>query len=133
MVDDIDTLKEIWRQVLSEDVKAWVIFKNGTCVVCRESDKDPSEYATKLMKNMGIVIPGSSHGDFVVHPLDKILGWIVEYHHEDIFSYVSPSEFEGEDVGDMMVGLHGRHRRGEDAQSLDIIHVEIRDPEMNSD
>ncbi|MGY5860268.1 MAG: hypothetical protein RTU63_12940 [Candidatus Thorarchaeota archaeon] len=132
MVVDIEALNEIWRQVFSNEVKAWVIFKNGTCVVCRESDKDPSEYATDLMKNMGIVIPGSSHGDFVVHPLDKIPGWIVEYHHEDIFSYVSQSEFEGDDAGDMMVGLHGRHMRGEDAQSLEIIHIEIRDPGMNS-
>ncbi len=127
MVDDIAALNEIWRQVLSDEVKAWVIFKNGTCVVCRESDKDPRKYATDLMKNMGIVILGSSHGDFVVHPLDKISGWIVEYHHEDIFSYVSPSEVEGEDAGDMRVGLHGRHMRGEDAQNLEIAHVEIRD------
>ena len=127
MVDDIAALNEIWRQVLSDEIKAWVIFKNGTCVVCRESDKDAREYATELMKNMGIVVPGSSHGDFVVHPLEKIPGWIVEYHHKDIFSYVSPSEFEEKDVEDMMVGLHGRHMRGEDAQSLEMVHVEIRD------
>ena len=127
MVDNIAALNEIWRQVLSDEVKAWVIFKNGTCVVCRESDKDAREYATELMKNMGIVVPGSSHGDFVVHQLEKIPGWIVEYHHEDIFSYVSPSEFERNVVEDMMVGLQGRHMRGEDAQSLEIAHVEIRD------
>ena len=127
MVDDIAALNEIWKQILSDEVKAWVIFKNGTCVVCRESDKDVREYAIELMKNMGTVVPGSSHGDFVVHPLEKIPGWIVEYHHEDIFSYVSPSEFEREVVEDMMVGLQGRRMRGEDAQSLEIVHVEIRD------
>ena len=127
MIDDIAALNEIWRQVLSDEVKAWVIFKNGTCVVCRESDKDAREYAIELMKNMGIVVSGTSHGDFVVHPLEKIPGWIVEYHHEDIFSYVSPSEFERDFVEDMMVGLHGRHMRGEDAQSLEIVHIEKRD------
>jgi len=63
----------------------------------------------------------------VVRPLEKIPGWIVEYHHEDIFSYVSPSEFDGEDAGEMMVGLHGSHMRGEDAQILEIVHIEIRD------
>ena len=77
MVDDITALNEIWKQIFSDEVKSGVIFKNGTCVVCRESDKDPRKYATDLMKNMGIVIPGSSHGDFVVHPLDKIPGWVV--------------------------------------------------------
>ncbi|MGY5880062.1 MAG: hypothetical protein RTV31_07410 [Candidatus Thorarchaeota archaeon] len=126
MTEDIEALNNIWSQVLSEEVKAWVIFKHGTCVVCRDLEQDPRQYATDLMKNMGIVVPGSSHGDFNVLPLEKIPGWIVEYHHEDIFSYVSPSEFEGNDAGDMMVGLHGRHKRGEDAQSLEIIHIEKR-------
>ncbi len=42
MADDLTALNEIWRQVLSDEVKAWVIFKNGTCVVCRDSEKDPS-------------------------------------------------------------------------------------------
>lgn len=95
--------------------------------MCSDPAQDPREYATNLMKKMGIVVTATSHGDFVVRPLEKIPGWIVEYHHEDIFSYVSPSEFEGEDAGDIMVGLHGRHMRGEDAQSLEIVHIEIRD------
>jgi hypothetical protein len=125
MVEDIAALNEIWKQIISDAVKAWVIFKNGTCVVCRDSNKDPREYATNLMKNMGIFVPESSHGDFNMLPLDKIPGWIVEYHHEDIFSYVSPSEFNGENPGNMMIGLHGRQMRGEDAQSLEIVHVEI--------
>ena len=94
--------------------------------MCRDSEQDPKEYAINLMKTMGIVVPGSSHGDFNVRPLDKIPGWIVEYHHEDILSYVSPSEVDGEHAGHMIVGLHGRQKRGEDAQSLEIIHIEKR-------
>ncbi|MFW9844884.1 MAG: hypothetical protein ACFFEV_09930 [Candidatus Thorarchaeota archaeon] len=126
MVQDIASLNEIWKEVLSDQVKGWAIFKQGTCVVYRNLDQNPREYAIELMKNMGIVIPGSSHGDFNVRPLDKIPGWIVEYHHEDIFSYVNPSEFRGENPGHMIIGLHGRQKRGEDAQSLEIIHIERR-------
>lgn len=52
MVENLEALNEIWRQILSDEVKAWVIFKNGTCVVCREPKKDLREYAIDLMKNM---------------------------------------------------------------------------------
>ena len=42
------------------------MFKHGTVVVCYDSNKDPEEYAINLMKTMGFVAPGSSHGDFSV-------------------------------------------------------------------
>jgi len=127
MVNDIEALNKVWREVLSDEINVWVIFENGTCVVCRDLDQDPERYAIELMKTMGIVVPGSSHGDFSVHPLEKIEGWIVEYHHKDILSYVSPLDLDELSTGDMMVGLYGRQMRGEDAQSLRIIHVERRD------
>jgi hypothetical protein len=124
MIRDVNTLNSIWRKILAKEIKIWVIFKNGTIVVCRDPDKNPREYAIELMKNMGIVFPGSSHGDFMVRALDETPGWVVEYHHPDILSYVSSSELEGEDASDMLVGLIGRKKRGDDAQTLEIIHVE---------
>ncbi len=127
MIIDIEAQNRVWREVLSDEIKVWVIFENGTCVICRKEDQDPKEYATELMKKMGIVIPGSSHGDFRVRTLESIPGWIVEYHHQDIFSYVHPSEINDPTGGDMLVGLHGRSMRGKDAENLNIVHVERRD------
>ncbi|MCK5389742.1 MAG: hypothetical protein KAJ36_04590, partial [Candidatus Thorarchaeota archaeon] len=69
-------------------------------------------------------VTATSHGDFTVHPLENVPGWIVAYHHKDILSYVSPSDMEGDDAGHMTIGLFGRHKRGEDAKELQIIHVE---------
>ena len=124
MVKDIAALNEIWRQILSEVVKAWVIFKHGTCVVCRDSTLDPREYALDLMKKWGFVAPGSSYGDFSVTHLDEVPGWIVNCHHQDILVYVSPSDLEDPNSEDMVIGLHGRHMRGQDANTLEIIHIE---------
>jgi len=75
---------------------------------------------------MGFVAPSSSHGDFSVTKLKDALGWIVHCHHPDILNYVSPSELEDPNSGDMIIGVHGRQKRGEDAQSLDSIHIEQR-------
>ena len=124
MDEEVRTLNETWRKILPEESKTWVIFKNGTVVICSEPDKDPREYALDLMKNWGFVAPGSSHGDFSVTHLDDVPGWVVNCHHQDIVNYVSPSELEDPDSGDMMIGLHGRYMRGEDAKNLEIIHIE---------
>ncbi|MCG3254352.1 MAG: hypothetical protein KAX09_10895 [Candidatus Heimdallarchaeota archaeon] len=43
-------------------------------------------------------------------------------------NYVSPEEFEEESEdkvrNDMIIGLIGRNKRNEDAQSLKIVHIE---------
>jgi len=123
-MSDAISLNEIWRMILREDIKRWVIFRHGTVVVCTNPDVDIREYAIDLMKKMGIVIPGSSHGDFEVARLDDILGWTVHYHHPDILSYVAPEEVESPDAPDIVIGLIGRKKRAIDAQELEIIHVE---------
>jgi hypothetical protein len=124
MDEDLENLIGVWHKILTEDVKTWVMFKNGTIVVCSEPDKNPRDYAINLMKTMGFVAPGSSHGDFSVNHIEVVPGWVVECHHPDILNYVNPSELEEPDSGDMIIGLHGRQKRGEDAQSLEIVHIE---------
>lgn len=124
MVENLDKLNKIWREILLDEAKTWVIFRHGTCVVCSNPVQNPREYAINLMKKMGIVVTATSHGDFTVHHLENVPGWIVKYHHKDILSYVSPTDMKDDDSGDMMIGLFGRHNRGEDAKELQIIHVE---------
>ncbi len=124
MVEDLEKLNRIWCEILLDELKTWAIFKHGTGVVCSNPVQEPREYASNLMKKMGIVVTATSHGDFTVHNLENVPGWVVEYHHKDILSYVSPTDMEGNDTGDMMVGLFGRQKRGEDAKELQIIHVE---------
>ncbi|OES61674.1 hypothetical protein A7R79_09230, partial [Pseudomonas aeruginosa] len=73
----------------------------------------------------GAVQVGTPAGDFGVITLDNGRGWVVTGHHPDILTFVPREELE-EDAGELLVGMHGRSRRGEDAEALAVIHVEDR-------
>lgn len=75
------------------------------------------------MREWGPVHVGSPAGDFNVISLPDGLGWVVTCHHNDILTYVSPDEMEGE-PGDLLVGLYGRSKRHQDSQDLQVIHIE---------
>jgi hypothetical protein len=49
---------------------------------------------------------------------------VVTSHHNDIMTYVDPDEIGQPDPGDLFVGLFGREKRDQDAQELEIIHIE---------
>jgi hypothetical protein len=54
----------------------------------------------------------------------KCAGWIVTCHHEDILTFVDPSEFAPGPHSDLTIGMHGRIKRDKDASELEVIHVE---------
>ena len=116
-------LVNIWRQIIIGDDKSWVLFDNGTCVILMEPGDDLAAQAITLMKEWGPVHAGCSAGDFSTITLDNETGWVVTSHHNDILTYVSPEEV-GDDPSDLSVGLLGRSKRGQDADSLTVIHVE---------
>jgi len=58
--------------------------------------------------------------------LDNEMGWVVNSHHNDILTYVSPSE-GGLDASDLSVGLLGRSKRGKDAEMLHVVHIEKKE------
>jgi hypothetical protein len=124
----MNPLIDIWRSVIVGDEKSWVLFKHGTCVILMEPEADLSAQALALMREWGPVHAGCSAGDFSTIDLDSAPGWVVTSHHNDILTYVSPDEVEQSDPGDVLVGLIGRGKRGEDALELEIIHVEDRRP-----
>ncbi|MFX8813008.1 hypothetical protein ABTM61_18960, partial [Acinetobacter baumannii] len=45
--------------------------------------------------------------------------------HPDILTFVPREELE-EDAGELLVGMHGRSRRGADAEAWAVSHVEDR-------
>jgi hypothetical protein len=119
-----DPLIEIWRSIIVGEQKSWVLFKHGTCVIFMEPATDLSAQALALMGEWGPVQVGSSAGDFNVIDPAQVPGWVVTSHHNDIMTYVDPDEIGQPDPGDLFVGLFGREKRDQDAQELEIIHIE---------
>ncbi|MFW9919113.1 MAG: hypothetical protein ACFFED_05910 [Candidatus Thorarchaeota archaeon] len=121
---DPKTMNQIWRKILPPEVTRWAIFKHGTIVLCHDNDKDPREHGLQVLKEWGPLAPGTPLGDFNVTLAGAVPGWVVEYAHEDIGSYVSPDELKDAEDDVLMIGLYGRAKRHEDFLSLEIIHVE---------
>ncbi len=117
---------EVWRQIITDARKSWVLFENGTCVILMQPGDDLAAQAVALMKEWGPVHPGSSSGDFGVIELPDGLGWVVTDHHDDILTLVGPDEVSSGDVNDLVVGLLGRSKRDQDSEELRIVHVEDR-------
>ena len=120
MPDYIDA----WQKILiGGDTKSWVLFENGTAVILMEPKGDLQAQATELMKEWGPVHAGGPAGDFAVVDLRDYPGWVVTCHHNDILTYVGPSELEEEEPQEVTIGLHGRSKRDLDASTSSVIHV----------
>lgn len=115
-----------WRDVINGPDKSWVVFENGTCVVLTDPTGDLAEQAVSTLREHGPVHPGSSFGDFGTITLDDGRGWVVTCHHNDILTYVAPDEVTADRADDLIVGLLGRSKRGQDAEELRVVHVEDR-------
>ena len=116
-------LVEAWRATINGPGKSWVLFENGTCVILMGPEADLAAQATALLREHGPVHAGSSFGDFSTITLEDDRGWVVTCHHDDILTYVGPDE-AGSDTTDVVVGLLGRSKRGQDAEQLRVLHVE---------
>ena len=117
----------VWRDIIREPQKVWVLFEHGTCVILMAPEDDIRKQAQELIAQYGPVYPGSSAGDFNVVYLEGYPGWAVLGHHPDILNYVAPEEVDETDVAksplDLYVGMLGRNQRDQDGRSPNIVYV----------
>ena len=117
-------LIELWRKIIKPD-RSWVLFEHGTCVVCTDPERDPKEYAIEILKEWGPVYAGTSAGDFNPGTYSDPPGILVTYHHPDILTFIPQDEIEDPDSPyNLAAGLVARQKRGEDAEQLNVVHVE---------
>lgn len=120
----VSSLIEAWRKIIGSDAKTWVLFGHGTVVIFNQPETDPGGQAVELMKSWGPVVVGTPAGDFNVITASQTPGWLVTCHHTNILTYVSPDEVESPTTSDWIIGLIGRSKRDQDAQELEILHIE---------
>ncbi len=120
----MDTLVDTWRAIILGKEKSWVLFQHGTCVILMQPEQDLTAQAIELMQQWGPVHVGSPAGDFSSITLADHPGWVVTGHHPDMLTYVSPDEFGDTEPSEVAVGLLGRSKRNQDAEDLQVLHVE---------
>lgn len=119
---DTKTLIAIWRRLLADPHKSWVLYEHGTCVVLTSPDGELAEQATGILRTFGPAHAGSAAGDFGVIDLEDADGWVVTGHHHDVLTYVGAEELDG--PSEVAVGLFGRSKRHQDGTGLHVVHVE---------
>ena len=115
---------EILRHITNNEA-SFVLFENGTAVFLAQCDGDLAQTATEILREHGPIEIGGAAGDFGVLNLGDDIGWGVTFEHPDLLTLVLPSEI-GVKPTDLMIGLMGRGKRGDDAVQLKIAHVEDR-------
>ncbi|KAH8692154.1 hypothetical protein BGW36DRAFT_464706 [Talaromyces proteolyticus] len=126
----VDPRVTLWRKLLNNNEKSWVLFEHGTCLVLMQPESDLTKQAREIMSTDGPVRVGSQMGDFSIQKLDEPFnGWIVAGHHPDMINYIAAeddrlSDQAATDQSSFMVGILGRNDRDQDSQSLNIIHIE---------
>ena len=124
----------IWTDILEGSEHPWALFQFGTCVILQNPEKDLASQATGLMKQWAMPIAGSPSFKFSVSFLcdQGIPGCLVTCHHPDIMTYVAPAEapiLGLESVG-LAIGSFGRKKRQWDCETLKIIHIEDKRPDV---
>lgn len=116
-------LINIYKKIIIDPLKSWILFKNGTCVMLLDSQKDIRAQAIRILKEHGLVVAGTPLGDFEVTKIPEINGWVVTGDYPGIMMYVSAEE-AGKKNSDFEIGMIGRAKREYDAKELEIIHIE---------
>ncbi len=121
----------VFQKVVIDPSMSWVLFRNGTCVMLLDPEKDVKKQAIKILKDHGAVVAGTPLGDFEVTKISDINGWIVTGAFSGIMMYVSDEE-AGNHHDDIDIGMIGRSKRERDAKKLEVIHVEDKGERLSN-
>lgn len=113
---------DVWQHIIIGSGKSWVVFEEGTCVILMQPEADLVAQAKAILSEYGSVYVGSPAGDFSVIRLTDFPGWVVTGHHADMLNYVAPEDVNA-DASDLIIGMLGRNRRDQDAETQRVIVV----------
>ncbi|MHA1221365.1 MAG: hypothetical protein ACTSQB_06495, partial [Candidatus Heimdallarchaeota archaeon] len=120
---------DTWKSILVQEENPWVLFEHGTCIIIIEEFKDIKKKAKEIMKEWGVVVPGTNLGDFSVEEWKEFNGWMVHYAFDRMASFVFQEELpeldqENTEFSSITIGMLGREKRSNDARTLSLIYIE---------
>ncbi len=123
--NDVDVPEDpvdVWKSILVEEGADWVVFENGTLVICEEGK--PAEQSA--LDIIGEFIR-TSVGDYSVIIRPEFGIWIITYPGNRVVNYM---ELKG-CASDTAAGLMARTISRDDANEKNIVHVHVVDkPEV---
>lgn len=126
LINSFESIVDVWRSLLTDKTKSWVMFKRGTCVVLMEPETDLAAQAIAILRG-NAVQAGAPSADFRILELDGRnngpMGFLVLYDHPDILNYVGFGETDRGPF-DLYTGSWGRNKRMMDEEDPEVIHLE---------
>lgn len=109
---------EIWQRLLSASESSWVLFENGSLVLCGTS-AEPEALAAKVIEQYKQITPGSSSADLSIRLVEEAGVWVVSLAAGNVLSLVRLEDCDQETVA----GLLAREALEDDARHRRVIHV----------
>jgi len=118
-----DEAVAVWKSILLEEGADWVVFANGTLVVCEDDDDGPQAFAQTVLAMFEQTVPGTYTADYSVYPHEDVGVWVVTYPGNHVFNYVSIVECASETAA----GMLSRVTREQDANEKKIVYTHVVD------
>lgn len=130
-----EALAVMWRHLITDADKPWVLFQHGTVVIMTEPPGELAEVARSIMAQWGPTPADASLEDFSVFDLgEQVPGWVVTRHFVpgfDMLTYVSPTELAEADPPAEIVRQVGCDKRQRDVREKVIVHIEDQRPSLS--
>ena len=114
----LDDDVEIWQRLLATVESSWVLFENGSLVLCGTSS-EPEALALQVTEQYEHVTPGTASGDFSIRLYADAGVWVVSLAAGRVLSLVRLEECEQETAA----GMLARGALEDDARQKRIVHV----------
>ena len=114
----LDDDVEIWQRLLATVESSWVLFENGSLVLCGTSS-EPEALAMQVIEQYEQITPGTSSADFSVRLYPDAGVWVVSLAAGRVLSLVRLEGCKQETAA----GMLAREALEDDARQKRIVHV----------
>lgn len=110
----------VWKSILTEPSMSWVVFRDGTLVICEDKRYPLEHTAWATLDHVIHQPPGPHQGEYSIYLNTEHAVWIISYPGIPVYNYIKLSDSLLEGVAGMMA----REARTRDAYGKQILYIE---------